>query len=440
MASAEAAEAPLCLYEVTAGPGAQELSVEATFGKGTKGPLAVDSRFAAFVEGMEVAGRPGVKQGEGFGLACAEGCRVHYRFRLADAARGGRGRRAALAGVFIVGPGGWLLRPDVPGARYRMTVHTSPGATFVTGIFPAGEATYEGELSDLEMAPYSAFGNFDRSRVEVPGGTIEVAISPGELQVSRDELLHWVENSARAVASYYRRFPMRSALVMVIAGGRGTIGYGTTMGNGGGSTMISVGTATRARDLQDDWVLTHEMVHLALPDVSPHHWLEEGIATYVEPIARARVGTLSETEAWRGLVEGLPKGLPEAGDRGLDRTKTWGRTYWGGALFCFLADLEIRERTKNKRSLDDALRGILAAGGNLSVRWDIERVLREADGAVGVGVLSQLYSRMANSASPVDLAALWRRLGVSERSGAVVFDDSAPLAAIRRSITSPGTP
>jgi hypothetical protein len=54
--------------------------------------------------------------------------------------------------------------------------------------------------------------------------------------------------------------------------------------------------------------------------------------------------------------------------------------------------------------------------------------------------LSQLYSRMANSASPVDLAALWRRLGVSERSGAVVFDNSAPLAAIRRSITSPGTP
>jgi hypothetical protein len=33
----------------------------------------------------------------------------------------------------------------------------------------------------------------------------------------------------------------------------------------------------------------HEMTHLALPDVEEQHlWLAEGIAVYVEPIARAK--------------------------------------------------------------------------------------------------------------------------------------------------------
>lgn len=57
-----------------------------------------------------------------------------------------------------------------------------------------------------------------------------------------------------------------------------------------------------------------------------------------------------------------PFGRPEAGDRGLDRTPTWGRTYWGGAFFCFVADVQIREATHGAKSLDDALRAIVAAG------------------------------------------------------------------------------
>ena len=40
--------------------------------------------------------------------------------------------------------------------------------------------------------------------------------------------------------------------------------------------------------------MTHEMVHLAFPSVArEHHWIEEGITTYVEPIARAETGELA---------------------------------------------------------------------------------------------------------------------------------------------------
>src|SRR5260370_34054568 len=141
--------------------------------------------------------------------------------------------------------------------------------------------------------------------------------------------------------------------------------------------------------------MTHEMVHLALPSLTPeHHWLEEGIATYVEPIARAEAGNLDVQTVWRELVEGLPNGLPQPGDKGLDNTHTWGRTYWGGALFCLLADVEIRRQTNNQKGLEDALRGILNAGGDIRKDWTLEDALKAGDRAAGVDVLVKQYEKM----------------------------------------------
>jgi hypothetical protein len=37
---------------------------------------------------------------------------------------------------------------------------------------------------------------------------------------------------------------------------------------------------------------------------------------------------------------------------------------------------------------------------------------------------------------PVDLPQLWQRLGVELRGDNVLFDDSAPLAPVRRAITA----
>ena len=151
--------------------------------------------------------------------------------------------------------------------------------------------------------------------------------------------------------------------------------------------------------------MTHEMVHLAFPSVpDEHHWIEEGIATYVEPIARAQVGDLSPEIVWRELVDGLPKGLPAPGDRGLDNTHTWGRTYWGGALFCLMADIEIHRRTNNRYGLQDALRGIVRAGGNMEHDWPLARALKAGDEAIGVPVLTELYDRMKATPITPDLS------------------------------------
>ena len=144
---------------------------------------------------------------------------------------------------------------------------------------------------------------------------------------------------------------------------------------------------------------------------------------------RRRCGAIS--------IDGLPQGEPDNGDRGLDHTPTWGRIYWGGALFCMVADLQIRERTHNKRSLDDAVRAIVAAGGTLENSWTLEHAFSVGDAATGVPVLTELYRSMGDAPVKVDLDAWWKRLGIRKQNGRLVFDDNAPLAVVRRAVTAP---
>src|SRR5260370_38321080 len=154
--------------------------------------------------------------------------------------------------------------------------------------------------------------------------------------------------------------------------GRG-VRNGRTFGYGGGRITIRVGDETSPAELASVWMLTPEMVHLAFPSVDDkHHWIEEGIATYVEPIARIRAGHLTADQMWLDLVRDMPQGLPQPGDRGLDHTHTWGRTYWGGALFCLLADGEIRRQTNNAHCLEHALRGILHPCGDRRKQWKLQ--------------------------------------------------------------------
>ena len=177
----------------------------------------------------------------------------------------------------------------------------------------------------------------------------------------------------------------------------------------------------------------HEMVHLAMANVPrKHRWWLEGLATYVESIARARLGHLSEDFVWNGFIMRMPQGLPAANDRGLDKTPTWGRTYWGGAIFCLLADIEIRQQSNNKLSLRDALKGILDDGYSMHADTSMSTVMRSADKALNMSVFVPLYEKMRADPYPVNLDKLWQQLGVATFNNKVYYDDEAELAKIRQ--------
>jgi hypothetical protein len=289
-----------------------------------------------------------------------------------------------------------------------------------------------------------ALGSFrlaaaDDQKFHITSGesAIEATFAPSDFDLGPPAILGWITVAARAVSAYYGKFPVASASVRVRAvEDRAGVLDGTTYGEGP-RTIVRVGQHTTQRQIDNDWTLTHEFIHLGFPSMKrQRNWIEEGIAVYAEPIARAQIGTVTAQRVWGDMIRYMPQGQPEAGDRGLNGTHTWGRIYWGGAIFCLLADVQIRERTSNRAGLQQALRGILAAGGNIEYDWSIEDAFAAGDAAVKVPVLTELYNKMKDAPVPTDLDQLWKRLGVEAvDGGSVVFHADAPLAAIRLAIT-----
>jgi hypothetical protein len=271
--------------------------------------------------------------------------------------------------------------------------------------------------------------------LEVHGARLHVDLGADDYAAGNDVLLGWLERSAGIAADFYHGFPAARATIELRAmPGTGVQG-GTTYGNPQALIRVGVGREVTEAQLRADWVMVHEMTHLALPDVGPEHaWLSEGLATYLEGVERVQAGNRSETDVWAEELRQMPRGLPEEGDRGLDHTHSWGRTYWGGAMFCLLADVDIRRRTQLTKGLEDAARAIARASGGLRAEWPIERVLATGDAAVGTRSLEDLYARMKDSAYAPDLVALWRQLGVTADGETVQLSDAAPLANIRHAI------
>ena len=300
----------------------------------------------------------------------------------------------------------------------------------------ASRAYAQSELLRGDRMPYDAFDKLAKTDLEVPGGMIHVGFAPGDLVLPKDKILDWVKASAKAVSTYYGRFPVKSLRLLFVPVDGPRVRGGTTWGYRGAAIRMMLGQAAREDDLRRDWVMVHEMVHTALPDMEErYNWLSEGLAVYIEPIARVQAGDLTAKEIWQAMMRDMPNGLPQAGDQGLDNTDTWGRKYWGGAMFCLVADIEIRKATANRLGLRDAVRGVIAAGGSHEVDWSIERVLGTADKAVGRNVLTRLHNAWGTKPVTPDLDGLWRDLGLRYQGGSVDFDDTAPLAAIRNAIT-----
>jgi hypothetical protein len=436
-------------YEVQAlGSGVQELRVQADFSTGASESLETDSDAAPYVHDVQVwsggAWRAAARQEDSWTASCRAGCRVQYRFALREAAVQLDSIDFAMAagGLVIAPPSSWLLRPSTSDGRgrYRFRVRMEGDARFATGIAPAPDGapdTFEAATSGIDGASFAVFGPLHLQTIQSGESRVDVAIAPQGIALPEPDVVAWIHAGVTNVAAYYGRLPVRRTLVIVVPDKENDI-EGETMGDGGPAIVVRAAKGMTLARAHDDWVVTHELLHVALPALArTHSWLSEGIATYVEPIVRARAGLVTPERFWRDLVKGAPKGLPQRGDQGLERTHTWGRTYWGGALFCLVADVRIRQETKGARSLDDALRAIALSGANVEEHWSIERFLAEGDRATGTAVFAGLYREMGLAPAPVDLAALWSQLGIRVGASDVVLDDGAPLASIRRAITSP---
>src|SRR5260370_34646657 len=184
------------------------------------------------------------------------------------------------------------------------------------------------------------------SSMLIGNARIDIRIEQSTLRIPIKDVLHWVKSAAESVTAYYGRFPVPQVLIRITPFEGTGIHNGMTFGDRGGRIIIRVGNETSPSEFASDCMLTHDMVHLTFPSVDgKHHWIEEGIATYVEPIARIQAGNLTAEQMWLDLVRDMPQALPQVGDRGLDPPHTWGRTYCGGALIFLLVEVDVCRHT-----------------------------------------------------------------------------------------------
>lgn len=371
---------------------------------------------------------------------CTRSCRVRYALDLDAYAAGCRRMDCARrVGDSIIGSAAaWLLLPEPAGDAGIHVDVRGDTSRFATGLRRDSRGGYTFAASDLREASYSAFGAFRRAPVQVPGATLEAVLLGQPLSMGDDAATRWVRDAAGCVASLYGRFPVDATVFVVPVQGADEVVFGRVMSLSGASVALLFGSQTQPSAEHDDWVVVHELSHLGTATfMGEGHWLEEGLATYYEPILRERAGWMTERQLWEHFVREMPRGVPRSGEPpDIEERDDIDSTYWGGALFAFLADMRIRTGTQGARSLDDAMRGALARLGDSTREARLADFLRAGDEATGTDALAAVDASFAMRGEPPDLDTIWRSLGVEPKpDGTVVLHDEAPLAAVRRGIS-----
>lgn len=445
-------------YDVEApADGSRTVVVEATFENARTEQLGIGREVAPYVRDVQVrhgdSYRTVYKRGaDWYEPSCASRCTVRWRVDLGEVAAGCGDEVdcARRVGDATLSPAlAWLLHPspksDVP---VRVRVHTPMATRFMTGLAESADvgAGYTFRAHDLDEGAFTAFGPMRRYRIDTTGsggpGTarIDVALVGDTKYAMSDEAMKsWIGDAANVVTSLFGKFPVdKTTLFVVPAPGEDEVVFGKVLSLSGASIVLVVGDRMQAASRHADWVLVHEMFHLGFPTFRGEgRWLGEGLATYYEPILRARAGWTSESDVYKQFARNMPRGAGKAGGRQLplaqrDDTDS---IYWGGALFCLVADVRIREETRGRRSLDDVLRASLARGGDATHVWTVAEVVKLADQVTGTNVVSDMVERYVAHGDRIDLEGLLFAMGVEkDDAGAFSLEDARPLAWVRKDI------
>jgi len=438
---------PEYTYAIAPPPqGSWIVAVEATFASAPGARLVARDAGAAIRDVTLGPGETGGIERDGDGWrapSCRARCVVRYGVDLeALALACHRMDCTRRVGDAVLGmASAWMLLPEAAGdATVRVRLRGGAGDRFATGLRRDPAGGYVLRARELGEASFTAFGSLRRERIDVPGATLDVALLGAPLKMGDAATIAWVRGAAGRVSSLFGRFPVNATIFVVPVRGADDVVFGRVMSLAGASVVLLFGDEARPERARDDWVVVHELFHLGCPSfVGEGHWLEEGLATYYEPILRERAGWMTEADLWAHFATSMPRGLRRDGDpTGLEDRDDIDSTYWGGALFALLADVRIREATAGARSLDDGMRSVLAREGDATREASVADFVRTVDEATGAGALAEIYESWVRSGQNADLDELWRRLGVTLKDGKVTLDDGAPLASVRRGIASGG--
>lgn len=358
----------------------------------------------------------------------------HFAYDLGAFAAGEDDMGSAMTygtGVLVT-PGFLLPLPETDAAamlRFRFAFPA--GGTVHTALRPDADGRYTIPLLRINEVGPLLIGSI--AVATLPGDPqLRLALPGGDMKLTPEVMTAWVSAVAESNRRFWNRSPAQNGMVVLVPSQEAGVPFGRVLSLGGSVVTVLLGRQAREQDLYDDWVLVHELLHLGSPlirDTGP--WLNEGIATFYEPVLRARAGWKSEDAIWREWISQMPRGMRAMGDVGLENAGRGG-IYWGGAVFVLMAEIDSLKASGGEIGFSDCLRAVLADGGDATIKWPTRRLLERCDALLGKPVLVPLADQHIAKGSPMTLEQIWDKLGVAlTADGKVSYDDTAELAWLR---------
>ncbi len=282
---------------------------------------------------------------------------------------------------------------------------------------------------------------------QIEGAILNIEVRQPVDDKKAQEIIEWVRSTALTVNQTYGRFPNPAPRIIVIPtensawGGDSAVIFGRVTRRDRETVELFVNPNRPIAEYYSDWTATHEFSHLMLPLLSQRHrWISEGFATYYQNILMSRAGRYTPERAWQLMIEGFERGTRsrpelspnEAAEEGIRQARM--KVYWSGAAIALMADIELRQRSGGKESLDTVLSQLQECCLPSKRKWSGSSLFKKLDSFLESPVFMPLYGRYANEAGFPDMAPILDDLGIKLTANGVIFDDEKRLSAMRRAI------
>ncbi len=374
---------------------------------------------------------------------------LQYRVDLAERARAsGRSRDTVVTSdTVMVMLDSWVGMPEptTPADPLEIQANSRNDVFVLHAMAPAATNApghYRVQAGDLTFSGYTVFSKRPGAQFKIvgQGGTsaeITVHQASNDTTIGNAAIVDWVRYFANLSAAYWQGFPVDRLLVEVLTNGDADrVAFGRVRGGGGATLQVVIGRNVSAETLyRRDWILTHEMLHLAQPSVGRDgRWLMEEMATFIESILRHNAGLYSADQVWAEWLRGMPAGALALNTTGLVR----GNPYWAGAVALLSANVAILQQSHGRMQMADCLRNGLRTIGNTTREAKTQALIEACDAATGGSALSQTAKSYTNP-TPFNQQNLWQILGVSMAGDAVAYANSPRTRALREAILAAPT-
>ncbi len=280
------------------------------------------------------------------------------------------------------------------------------------------------------------------------GRKLRLDISSEFVPRQRDNLVAWINFISKALLEVYGHWPRQQWQISVLpaaAAASDPIPWAQVHRGNIDRVEFFIAPHATLTALKQDWTGYHELAHLLIPYRGwGDTWFSEGVASFYQNILPARVGILSEQQAWQNLYDGFLRGVSDSQFNGQplsrvsDSMRAEGgfmRVYWSGAWYFLAADIRLRQQSAGSTSLDQALGKLNDCCAD--ERLSVPEMVNKLDELNQVLLFAPLYEQVRASTAMPPFERIFASLGITVADGAVTLQQEGPGARLRRQIVKP---